>query len=86
MLEGRVKLLGKEHRESGVNALPHLDLRDCEGDLAIGIYAHKGIRREVCVRLRGKRSVEPGNGDAEDQAAALGCCRLQQSTTGELRD
>jgi hypothetical protein len=66
MLEGRIKLLGEDHGEGGVDALSHLDLRDCEGDFAVRIDAHESIRREIRGRLRSKRSAEPGNGDAED--------------------
>jgi hypothetical protein len=85
VLEGRIKLLGEDRGEGGVDALSHLDLRDCEGNFAVRIDADESIRREIRGRLRGKRGVEPGNGDAEDQPAARGCCRLQQSTTGEFR-
>ena len=82
MLEGRIKLLGEDHGESGVDTLPHLDLRDCEGDLAVRIDAHESVRREIRVQLRRERGVEPGNGEAEDQAAARGGCRLQTSCGG----
>ena len=60
MLERRVKLVGKDHGKGGVDTLPHLDLRDCESDLAVGLDAHERVRREVRVRLRGEHSVEPG--------------------------
>jgi len=66
MLKRRVKLLGEDHGKGGVDALPHLDLRDCEGDLAVGLDAHERVRREIRVRLRRERGVEPGNGDAEE--------------------
>ncbi len=85
LLERRIKLLGEDHGESGVDALPHLDLRDCEGDFAVRIDAHESVRREIRVRLRRERGAEPGNGDAEDQAAACGGCRLQHRAAGELR-
>jgi hypothetical protein len=83
MLERRVKLLGKDHGKGGVDTLPHLDLRDCESDLAVGLDAHERVRREVRVRLRGEHSVEPGKGEAEDEAAACGDCRLHERATGE---
>ena len=61
VFEGRVELLGKDHGEGGVDALPHLHLRDREGDFAVRIDAHESARREIRVR---ERSAEPGNGDA----------------------
>ena len=85
MLERRVELLGEDHGKSGVDALPHLDLRDCEGDLAVGINAHERVRREVRVRLRREHGAEPGKGEAEDEAAACRGCGLHERATGELR-
>jgi hypothetical protein len=61
LLEGRVELLGEDHGEGRVDALPHLHLRDRESDFAVRIDAHESVRREVRVR---ERSAEPGNGDA----------------------
>ena len=66
MLERRVKLLGKDHGKGGVDTLPHLDLRNYEGDLAVRINAHESVRREIGIRLSRDRGIEPGNGDAED--------------------
>ena len=66
VFEGRIKLLCEDHGEGGVDALSHLDLRDCEGDLAVRVYAHESVWREIRARLRRERRVEPGNGEAED--------------------
>src|SRR3989442_1377498 len=42
-----LQLLGDQHRERGVRALPHLDLGDDEGDTAVRLDAHVGVQRPV---------------------------------------
>ena len=59
LLEGRIKLLGEDHGKGGVNALPHLHLRDREGDFAILVDANEGVRREIRARLRCESRREP---------------------------
>ena len=41
-----VQLLRQDHRNRGVDSLPHLDLRHHQRGAAIGIDADEGIRRE----------------------------------------
>jgi len=50
----RVELLGEDHGNRGVGALPHLHLGHDQGDEAVGIEADEGVRREA--RPLGARS------------------------------
>ncbi len=48
-----IELFGENHRHSGIDALPHLDLRHDQRGLARMIDADEGIRREFAVRRVG---------------------------------
>src|SRR4029077_11246508 len=83
IVEWRVELLGEDHGESRVDALPHLHLRDREGDFAVLVDANEGVRREIRVRRGGESQGEPWDGDAKYETAARGGCRLHHRAASE---
>ena len=49
-----VQFLGEDHGDRGVDALPHLGLRDHQRGLAGIVDADEGVRRELAVGMVGR--------------------------------
>ena len=74
-----VQLLGDQHRQSGLDALPHLGNLGGDGHLAVGRDAHIGVDLGVARRLAFRR-----HGEAQQQAAAQGRPGLKDEATGRV--
>ena len=52
----RVELFRQDHRNRGVDALPHLHLRHDQGHKSIAVDANECVRRKPCIARRARRS------------------------------
>ena len=80
--ELHLQLLGDEHGDGGIGALPHLDLGHDHGHFPVGVDADEGIGGED-PRRRGGLAGEGGQADAQQQPAAGGSTHLDEGTAAE---